>query len=361
MNGNILQTLRVLFTGDGHPVAKSVLESLRRSSDYDLHIVGVDLAERGNGFAWVDRHYTVPGSDTDGFVEVVLDVCLRENVQLVIPWSDDEVEAIARNSAVFHENGIAILCSPYASIKRVIDKGILLQELQRTDIPVPGFVLADTPEEVEAAAIKLGYPSRPVIVKPRRSSCARGFWILDPEVDLKQFFPSQKLSLNAFATLLHEARGRGQKIPAYVVMQYLEGDDYSVDALAFNGEALYIVPRRRLKAVEGVSQISEVVCNEKVKSIVSRIINEFSLHLNVNIQLRYSHGSTGQPLIYEVNPRISGSIVVNDAAGVNILYFGILSALGKPIPKRKELQVLPTRMTRYWTEEYASQGKWFKP
>ena len=103
------QTLRILITGDGHPVAKGVLESLRRSSEHSLHIVGVDIEERGNSFDWVDKHYIVPAPDSNEFVEVVLDVCLKENIQLVIPWSDDEVEVFARESAVFNENAVGLL------------------------------------------------------------------------------------------------------------------------------------------------------------------------------------------------------------------------------------------------------------
>ena len=78
-------------------------------------------------------------------------------------------------------------------------------------------------------------------------------------------------------------------------------------------------------------------------------------------QLRYPYVSGGQPLVYEVNPRISGSIVANDAAGVKLLYFGILLALGQPIPKRKELRVMQTRMVRYWTETFIHQDEWFNP
>jgi carbamoyl-phosphate synthase large subunit len=354
-------TLRILITGDGHPVAKGVLESLRRSSDYNLYIVGMDLKERGNSFEWVDKHHIMPAPGDDEYVKILLDVCLLENIQLVIPWSDDEVEVISREASVFEENGIALLCSPYDSIRSTIDKGLLLKELQKTDIPVPDFEFADSPEEVENAAIKLGYPEKPVVVKPRRSSCAKGFWILEPEIDLKQFYPSQKLSLKAFTVLLHEAHDKGQNIPEYIVMQYLQGDDYSVDALANNGEPLYIVPRRRIKAVEGISQISEVVDNEEVQAVVASIIKTFSLHLNVNIQLRYPHDLSSSPLVYEVNPRISGSIVANDGAGVKLFYYGILLALNKPLPKREEVRIMPTRMSRYWTEKFDHLGKWFKP
>lgn len=353
--------IRILITGVGHAVAKGTLESLREISEQPLFIVGVDIEERGSNFGWVDKHFFIPKPDSEKFIETILEICLRENINLIIPWSDDEVEVIAKKSLIFHKNDIAVLCSPYRVIRKTIDKGILLQELTSRNIPVPDFKLADSPEEIESSALKLGYPSNPIVVKPRRSSCGKGLWYLDPVVDLKQFFPAQKLTLNAFASLLRTARDNGQKIPEYIVMQYLPGNDYSVDALAFSGKPLFIIPRRRLYSVEGVSRISEVVCNNKVKVIVAQIIREFSLHLNINVQVRYSKITGGKPLIYEVNPRISGSIVANDAAGVNLLYWGILLTLGKKIPIPNTIQAQQTRIERYWTENFIHKNEWFQP
>ena len=353
--------IRLLITGVGHPVAKATLESLQKISRHPLYIIGVDIEERGADFDWIDKHYFIPLPDSRQFIDKIQEICLRENIHLVIPWSDEEVEAIARHSELFSKNGTAVLCSPYKTIQRTIDKGIMLQELKKTNIPVPDFKLVESPEEIEHAAFDLGYPSNPLVVKPRRSSCGKGLWYLNHEVNLKQFFPAQRLTLDAFISLLNTARDNGQKIPDYVLMQYLPGDDYSVDALAYSGAPLFIVPRRRLQAVEGVSRISEILCNEKVKDMVTQVIREFSLHLNINVQMRYSDIKGGQPIVYEVNPRISGSIVINDAAGINLLYWGILLALGENIPSSDAIKAQQTRIERYWTESCIYSDEWFNP
>jgi carbamoyl-phosphate synthase large subunit len=279
----------------------------------------------------------------------------------VIPWSDDEVEVISYAASAFKQSGIAILCGSFQSISRTVDKGTMLKELKGTDIPIAEFEIASTPESVESAAIRLGYPKNPIVVKPRRSTCGKGLWILDPNIDLMQPYPGQRVTLSALVSLLEETRDSGKKIPDYVVMQFLRGEDYSVDALADAGKPIFVIPRRRVKTIDGISQVSEVVDNQKVRSTVARIIRQFNLHLNINVQLLYPVGSVGEPLVYEINPRISGTIVANAASGVDLLYYGILLALGKTIAIDSSLRIQRTRMARFWSETYTHMNEWFSP
>jgi carbamoylphosphate synthase large subunit len=95
--------------------------------------------------------------------------------------------------------------------------------------------------------------------------------------------------------------------------------------------------------------------------LVTRVIREFELHLNVNVQLRYSRVDGGEPLVYEINPRISGSIAVNDAAGVSLLYYGIQLALGKPVPPPGSIRVREGKMVRSWTGRFTPLERWFAP
>ena len=73
-----------------------------------------------------------------------------------------------------------------------------------------------------------------------------------------------------------------------------------------------------------------------------------NLDYNINIQMRYS--SDGIPKMVEINPRVSGTIVLCTAAGANMPYLGVKLALGESIPP-----VDPeygTRMIRYWEEVF---------
>ena len=353
--------IRMLITDVSHPVTQSTIESLKRTADDKFYIVGIDYTGKYQECSCIDKHYNVDFKGSSEYIRTVKDICLRESIDLVVPWTDDEVFWISSSAADFRQMGIATLCGSHESIKRTVDKGSLLQELRKTDIPVPDFELVSSPEETELAAYRLGYPDNPVVVKPRRSISGRGLWILDPNVDLMQQSNRNSITLSSFLSMLQDVKNNGRKLPDYMIMQYLPGDDYSVDALALSGEAIFVIPRGRVEWVDGISRICEILPNPEVRSMVVRIIREFNLHLNVNIQFKYSEIAGGMPLVYEINPRVSGTIVANDASGISLFYYGILLALKRKIPPRDSLRARQLKMIRYWAESYIYKDEWFEP
>jgi len=216
---------------------------------------------------------------------------------------------------------------------------------------------------VERGVAALGYPENAVVVNPCQSSGCRGLWVLESGAEMLRHCrgPGQRATLGAFLGIVREYERDGRAVPDYVLTEFIPGDDYSVDALASEGEAIYVVPRRRILATEGVSRVGEILPNPEVRSMVVRVIAALDLHLNVNVQMKYSRVEGGEPLVYEVNPRVSGSIVANDAAGATLFYHGIQLALGRPIPPADEIRLQQTRMVRRWIGRYTHQDEWFTP
>lgn len=217
-----MSVIRVLITGVGHPIAEGTLAGLQAAGEDSFFVVGVDLPERGRGFPWTDRHYVAPPPGTPDFVPRLLDICQREDVQVVVPWSDDEVEAVSEARDAFEVLGCALLCGPRRSIRRTLDKGTLLTEMSQTDIPTPRFQLPGSPAEVEAAAMSLGYPGERVVVKPRKGTCSRGVWILDRDTDLVNPYPGpgQQITLEGFVSFLDSIGGAGERVPTMPQASY---------------------------------------------------------------------------------------------------------------------------------------------
>lgn len=352
---------RILITDASHPVTPSALKTLREVKGEKYYIVGVDIEKNAPGFLWTDSHYIVPPPNKPEYIEEILRICEKEHVELVIPWTNDEALTISKKASLFKKRGVALLCGSAKSIENVVDKGKLLQNLQGTDVPVPDFRLASTPKEVEAAAKNLGYPDKPVVIKPRSLSGTRGFCILDTKSDLWKRGLGNRLPLSAFLKILSELKEEEKANLDYLIMEFLPGDDYSVDTLCDQGKPLFMIPRLRLAAIGGVSHIGETTDNPEVREIVAKIIKHFNLHLNANVQVKYSQVNGGKPLVYDVNPRISGTIVANAKVGVNLLYYGIRLALGKLIPDPSNCRFQQAKMVRYWAEEYIRTKNWFKP
>lgn len=347
---------KVLFTDVGHPVTSEALKNLREA-DNNFYFIGVDNSRETMGFLWVDKFYVIPQPSDPNYINSLLEVAVKERVDLIIPWTNEEALVIAKSSRLFKNEGIKLLNNTESTIRRLVDKGSMYNNLKVKGFPVPNFRLASNIQEIEHAIISLGYPKTPVVVKPRNLSGARGFCIIGNNVDLDKRGFGNKLPLKSFVSLLRESKNTENL--SYLIMEFLSGKDFSVDCLCKKGEPIFIIPRTRLSEMGGVSLIGETTDDLKVRKLVKRVIKSFNLTYNINIQLRYRKSISGEPFIYDINPRISGTIVANSGAGIDLLYYGIKLALGKSIPEPENIKYRGVKMVRYWGQKFVKTNKKF--
>ena len=342
-----MKEIRIILTSVGGLVAPGIIKSLKKKATENnerLFIVGIDMQKEAVGFYFVDRSYIVPSGDSKNYFSTLMKIARVNNINVIIPCSDEEILSISKERKRFIKNSIIPLCSDYDIVYKSNDKGLMLELLKEKGIPYPRFCVPTSIEEVIKFAKELNYPYTHFVVKPRLARGSRGFKIIKEEFDFFKDRTSNMVKLKYFIDILRDYRD----FPDIVLMEYLPGEDYSVDALAYNGEPLYVIPRRRMKALGGPSVVGEIIQNDVVKNMVEEVIRVFGFHLNVNIQLKYS--KEGIPLVYEINPRVSGTIVANDAAGVNLLYYGIKLALGQEIPRQSTIRRV--KMLRYFKEKF---------
>lgn len=334
----------ILLTSVGGLVSPGIINNLRSMPEAS-RIIGTDVLSEAIGFNMVDKGYVVPLGDAPDYIDALSIIVEREAVNVIVPCSDEEVLTLSRYKDSFRERGVAILCSPCDITTVAIDKGSMLTFLKERGLAHPHFHLPTTTTELYQAAKELGYPDRPVVAKPRRGRGGRGVKVLREDINVLETRDSNEMKLEWFAEAL------GQHVQELVLMEYLPGEDYSVDALADRGRLLYVVPRKRIKAILGPSQIGETVWNQSVVDMVEKVVSCFGFDSNVNIQLRCSVHD-GMPMVYEINPRVSGTIVAGTAAGVDLLSYGIRHSLGLDLPSG--ITMRPVRMIRYLKEYFVS-------
>ena len=344
-----INNANVLVTSVGGLVAPGIIENLRRIPEVS-RIVGVDASLDAIGFFMVDKSYVVPRGDENGYMDVLWSIIKTESVNLIIPASDEEVLTLSSHEISLREEGVAVLCPPFDIVSMVTDKGCMLKHLREKGFSVPKFYLPKTKKEVVEAAKALGYPEKPVVVKPRRGRGGRGVIVVkEKDFQVLKARGLVQMKLEWILDILS-----AEEISEIVLVEYLPGDEYSVDILADQGRVLFIMPRKRIKAILGPSQVGEIDWNEEVIDVVTALVQKCKFHSIANIQLKYSY--YGKPLITEINPRISGTIVASVAAGVNLIQEGIRHAFGlePTIPPMTHPQYV--KMIRY-LKEYFIYGR----
>jgi carbamoyl-phosphate synthase large subunit len=343
-----LRSIRVFITGAGAPGAPGIIKSLRKVHERDIAILGGD-ANPGNssGAGLLDRIFQIPPAESPDFISRVLDICISEKIDVVLPLVTRELLVFAQKKELFAKNGIYVSVSDPESLQTANNKYLLMKFCHESNIPVPDFRLVHSLEEFRDAAKELGYPGRKICFKPPLSNGLRGFRIIEDGQDRLYSLMNEKpnniyISFNEFVSICEN----GKMFPELLVMEYLPGEEYSVDALADNGNFICAIPRSRDYIKMGISFAGTVTKDKQITGYSKSVIE--GLKLNGNIGLQFKRDLNGTPRIIESNPRVQGTIVLCAAAGANLVYDAVRLGVGeKPgVPKVN----WGLKMIRYWDE-----------
>jgi len=336
------------MTGGGAPGAAGILHCLQQQPGFAITVA--DANEFAVGRYLHDDFITIPPAADPHFTDRLLAICKERRVDIVLPLVTKELLLLAEQKEHFASVGIKILVSPAAGLTVANNKAKLYEFLQWKGIAVPNFKVVQAVEEFEDAVTELGYPGQPVCFKPSISNGSRGFRILDPGINESDLLFLHKPN-STYITYADAVRILSQQaFPELLVSEYLPGEEYSVDCLARNGEAIVVVPRLRKKMINGISVEGEFVQHEAISDYCRRIIGELQLHGNIGIQVKAS--AQQEMLLLEINPRVQGTIVAGLGAGINLPVLAVLQEMDIPV-SREALQVKwGTRFSRYWSEVF---------
>lgn len=337
----------VLMTGAGAPGAWGIIRSLRATDERDVTVIGVDMDPEAYGFALVDEQYKVPAGTADDYIPRISEVVARTGADVVLPLTTDELQPLA---SARDDIDAPVMVSEADALSVANDKAQLYEFLQENGFDsAPAFRFVDDESSFVAAVEALGYPEKPVCFKPTVGSGMRGFRVLDETADRLTRLLDEKPG--AAVTTLDEIQpvlATADPFPELVVMEYLPGEEYSVDVLAMGDSVGPVVPRSRSQTRAGITFQGVVEEKQDLISEASEICRELGLEYNVNLQFKYD--ADGNPKIIEINPRVAGTIIMSVGAGANLPYLGLKYALDEPIPPT-DIQ-WGTWMARYWNEVF---------
>lgn len=297
-----------------------------------VKVIGIDVNVAAVGRHYVDAFYQVPRGRDPAYIERVLEICKKENINVVVPGADDESLNLARNVDLFEKEGIRCVVPKKELIEPMLGKGPMFDWLSQRGVAVPRYHRVQTLEDLRAAAASLGYPGKPFVLKPSSATGGRGVWIISSGRDNGNKLSMERSGLDA-VSLEHfiDLVGSDKQTPSLLAMEYLEGDVFDVDVLADQGKPIYMVSRRRFHPKTTPFRGCVLERNEKVLNLAADIQRALGLTYLFDFDIILS--KDGEPNLLEVNPRFSGSVIATIAAGLNLLEFDLRLALGLEIPR----------------------------
>jgi carbamoyl-phosphate synthase large subunit len=306
----------ILLSASGAPGSARLIRALHENGERAVRIVGTDMSDRAIGKHLCDAFHVVPPGSSPDYPEAILDLVEREGVDLVLPQSSFDLEAL---SATRERFPVPVLVSSPQTVRRSNDKAESYALLQRIGVPTVEFRRVAGARQVEAAARELGYPDRPVCFKPVFSSGSRGFRVLDPTVDrahqlLHERPGSVAMRLEEALELLPEEGGT-----ELLVMELATGGERTIDGIADGERVVLGHPKTREAMRAGLAMYFVTLADDALMEMADTIVRELAIEWFFNIQLVGEH-------VIEVNPRISTVVYQED---LNLPWLGVKRALGE--------------------------------
>ncbi|MFV0387976.1 MAG: ATP-grasp domain-containing protein [Pyrinomonadaceae bacterium] len=277
----------VLITGAGGAAAISFLSSVRSSLPFEYFMGDIDPYAAGLYLVQASNRIILPRAADADFVDKLLSICERFEIDVLVPTVDMELLQIADAIKRFEEKGTKILLADLLTLRICLDKNELLKHCSGMNCSPKSQVLDEKFDDE-------GW-DYPLFVKPREGAGSRGILKIENACEL-------------------QAVARDGSM---LVQEYLEGEEFSVDVFADKGGIVKAaVPRERLKVDSGVAVASRSIKDEELQNEAIAVATEIGLKYTANIQ--FKRNSKGEPKLLEVNARFPGTMPLTVKSGVNM-------------------------------------------
>jgi hypothetical protein len=251
----------------------------------------------------------------DEYVEWCLAFCRTREVGILVPGK--EAGPISAARARFEAQGTRVLCVATREVLSLLhDKARFCRLVDLPEAAPADFRVFQDVAQFDAGYAELSAQYETLCVKPSQSVYGLGFAVLDKKRNSAQLLldgASYRVGVDDFR------RGLAQQDQCrpMLLMQYLEGAEYSVDCVGDHGRLVCAVARKK-PAEAGLGQT--IVDDPVLHDACARLAAAYGLNGNFNVQFREAGG---RPRLLEINPRMSGGIAMACLAGPNLPYLAL--------------------------------------
>jgi len=342
-----LKPITILMSATSSPTMMGAKDRLHNIPERDIRLVGVDMTSDPSAKFLVDAFYQVPAATDDKYVDIILDICKKEKVDIYFPSISAEVTKVAERKSEFEAIGVIVSISNLESVAIANNKLRTYQVLEKAGISVPRYYAVHSVKDFIEGCKYMGYPENPICIKIVDGSGSRGVRIIDATKSRYDIFANEKP--NSFYTSYDDMLSILKSVPKLremILVEFMHGPEFTVDALADKGEVLYIAGRENVVSLMSIAMESVVKTDPVAEKIARDVIG--LLKMDGNVGFDFMRNDREEPVLMDINPRTTATISVFSAAGLNLRYLRIKQLLGEPLPKVNIIE--GTRVRRRYGE-----------
>lgn len=240
-------------------------------------VIATDMSNIAPAVYEADKFYQVPRMTDEGYIDVIFDICKKENITAVLSLIDPELNLLAANEEKFAKQGVTVIGSSYELCEMSLDKFRMYTWLREH-----GYNCARSYMSFEEfIASDLSYP---VFVKP---ACGSASIAISKAADEKT------------ARFLFEQRD------GMMIQEFLNGQEIGADVYIdlISGEVVSIFTKKKILMRAGETDKAVSFKDEKLFALIEKFVIEAGYRGQIDIDI---FDVDGEYYISEVNPRFGG-------------------------------------------------------
>lgn len=267
-------------------------------------VICTDMSDLAPSIYEADKFYIVPKMTEEGYLDKILDICKKEEIDGVLSLIDPELSLLSENIDRFKEIGTTVIGSSYVLCEMSLDKFQMYKWLKENGFKCAKSYVDKDQFYVDISKGKIRYP---VFVKPTRGSASIAISIAYDRETIELLFAHNK---------------------GLMIQEYLYGQEIGVDVYIdmIEKKVVSIFAKKKLKMRAGETDKAVSFKDKKLFQMIENFVSKAGYIGQIDIDI---FEIDGEYYISEVNPRFGGgyphayesgadhmSLIVNNLAGI---------------------------------------------
>lgn len=273
-----------------------LLKDFRKSMEKNSKLIATDNSPYAPAIYLANKQYLVPLINSPEYIDTLIDICKKEEINAVTTFIDPEIMLLAKNREKFEKIGVEVLAPYEETAKLCFDKYEMFKYLKSKGVPT--VMTWPTFEEFKVD-FDDGKVEFPVFVKPRTGSGSVGAKkLLDIE--------SLKLAFEQDESLI---------VQEFMDCQDLDADVY-IDIKSHKPVAIF--SKKKISTTIGGANKTISFKDEKLFDFIKNALKHFKFNGPIDMDFFCKDGNY---YLSEVNPRFGGAYLHAYGAGVDFIKF----------------------------------------
>lgn len=264
------------------------------------HIIALDIDPLAPALQLVDRPYIVPRLHSPEYIPTLVDICKREQVDVIFPLIDPDIPVLARHRDLIEASGTRLAVVPTEAAAITADKWLTYRFFLSLDLPTPRSWLPKHCEPTEG--------EYPLFIKPRSGSAAQHTFKVHDARELAFF---------------------SDYVPEPLIQEYLPGPEITTDVICdLDGQTLGVVSRQRIEVRWGEVAKGVTIYDRGISDACLKIAKALPAIGPITVQCIMKDDV---PYFTEINARMGGGLPLGIAAGADSPRWLLATVAGRSI------------------------------